>query len=110
MIPSKITIDQHVVLPLKLDTPTMINYDPRLQAGKNLAKKSNDAVRPWDNSKENSPPDGAETPVIGGSALDVRKAVSSDQVFDPIKALFTNYRRKSDGELETIEDNYSPRV
>ena len=36
VIPSKITIDKNIILPLKLETPTMINYkyDPRLQAGK----------------------------------------------------------------------------
>lgn len=36
VIPSKITIDKNIMLPLKLETPTMItyNYDPRLPAGK----------------------------------------------------------------------------
>lgn len=99
------------MLPLKLDTPTMIGYtvDPRLIPGKNIKilKKPNDLVKPWDNSKENSPRDIGSTPLNRGSTVEILK--DADHIMDPIKALLTNYKRRSDGGLDTIDDDYSPR-
>ena len=83
------------MLPLKLDTPTMISYNknhgsgPRFQPGKHI-KNMKKSINQWDNQTlahhNSSGVELAATPVIRGSALDVLPEL--DETMDPMNMLF----------------------
>ena len=81
-------IDQDAMIPglsnpLSHNSPKILNQNH--SSNFKLVKKSNEFVRPWENSKENSPPGIRSNEKMRCSTIDVLK--DSERLVDPIKAL-----------------------